>query len=111
MAGGAVLGSLVDRPAGDVDIFLIGDPSQGEQKLRELFHLIQQVQRAEHGANSRMLVTRSSATVTIFRAASPKAEVNPPPVQLVLHTAESLTNCSRGSTGTAVVLPGLVAVC
>ena len=73
-----------------VDIYLIGDPSQGEQKLRELFHLMQQVQKTEHGANSRMLVTRSNAAVTIFRATSPNAEANPPPVQLVLHNAESL---------------------
>lgn len=84
IAGGAVLGSLVDGAAGDIDIFLVGCKTDEEAMrcLHQVFEAVKKNQARVHGQNKKLLVTRSRNAVTFFRVSS--NEVRGPPVQVIL---------------------------
>ena len=65
IAGGAVTAALTGQHSNDVDIFLTGNPSEAEQKLRDVFHAIV---AAAHRSdpNARFLVLRSSCAVSVY---------------------------------------------
>ena len=65
IAGGAVAAALTGQRCNDVDIFLTGNPSEAEQKLRDVFHAIV---AAAHRSdpNARFLVLRSSCAVSVY---------------------------------------------
>ena len=88
IAGGAVLDALLNgkRECTDLDIFLIGAPEDGMSKLRSIYEAVRLNTLEAQGCHKTLLVTRTSASVTILSSATP----TPPPVQIVLHTYESI---------------------
>ncbi len=84
IAGGSVIGSLIDCAAGDIDIFLVCRPDQAEDKLRAILKVVQQNQSRRLGNASRLLVLRSNSAVTLVRAEAI------PPVQVILFTYGSV---------------------
>ena len=87
VAGGSVVGALCDIEAGDLDLFCVGASPRGEDALRAVLAAVQQSQGSRCGAKSRLLVTRSRAAVTIFRACGGgQPDARAPPVQVVTTT-------------------------
>ena len=87
IAGGAVIGALTDTEKGDLDIFLALPAREAEQSLRKVFVAVQANQASMASSEqSRLLVTRSNAAFTIYRSCGGKAELELPPVQVILNT-------------------------
>ena len=88
VAGGSVLAALTDsfRP-GDLDIFLLGSPEDGERKLHLIMKAVQENQEKRLGADSSILVLRSNAAVTFMRIGS---GCGSPPVQVILVVYDSI---------------------
>ncbi len=81
IAGGAVVGALVGCASGDVDLFLIAAPAGEEQKiLAKIYSIVMDACKERRGDAARLLVTRSSSTVTLFK--QPQAQ----PIKIVLST-------------------------
>ncbi len=71
-----------------MDIFLCCPPSEGETRLKGVFDVVMNNQKRRLGPDSRLLVLRSNAAITIFRIAS--GGFAAPPVQVVLCTCTSV---------------------
>ena len=90
VAGGSVLAALTDSfRAGDLDIFLIGRPEDGERKLHMIMKAVQENQKKCLGADSKLLVLRSNAAVTFMRLAG-GVPGNSPAVQVILVVYDSI---------------------
>ena len=91
VAGGSALAALAGSTgATDIDIFLVSDPTQAEQKLRAVYEACRRVCRershpTESGYRKTMLVTRTTSTVTILTSSAA------PPVQVILHIYTSIS--------------------
>ena len=105
IAGGAVVSALTGGMAGDVDVFFTKSHEQG---LKQAFAAIQRGQSERSGPKTRLLVTRSNAAVTVFRA-TPEPNT---PIQLITNTYTSvhdvlvnfdLDSCCFAWTGDRVV--------
>jgi len=86
IAGGSVSGALCDVEAGDLDIFVIAPPEQGEAVLRAVFNAVQANQALRKAP--KLLVTRSTAAVTMFRCSQGSSTACP--VQVVTTTSPTL---------------------
>ncbi len=84
IAGGSVIGSLIDCAASDIDIFLVCRPDQAEEKLQRILKVVQQNQSRRLGNASRLLVLRSNSAVTLVRGEAV------PPLQVILYTYGSV---------------------
>ena len=89
IAGGAVIGALTGTEAGDIDIFFVGANANAMSSFRLVLSAVQKNQAARRGLNSRLLVTRSSCAVTMYRTHLGKMEENCPPVQFITSTYKS----------------------
>ena len=83
IAGGAVLGSLINAEAGDVDIYLKAPPSRGEEILRQIYEAVQRnlLKASDDARRSRLLVTRSKNAVTFYSIS--RGILASPPVQVL----------------------------
>ena len=83
VAGGAVLGPLLEEVTNDVDIFVT---AQGHalQALRSIYEILQKGHTQKYGQKSKLLITRSRNAVTIYRLGSEL-----PPVQVITCTYKS----------------------
>ena len=83
VAGGCILGALLEEPAGDVDIF-ITQHEVAEDALRTIYTAIHEKHVQKYGQKAKLCITRSRNAVTLHRCGSPK-----PPVQLITFTCRS----------------------
>jgi hypothetical protein len=86
IAGGSVIGALTGTKASDLDIFIVGEPSDAEGALRRVVELVQRSHSFQEC--HRVLVTRSGFAVTLFRLCGDA--VVGPPIQIVLIVNESV---------------------
>ena len=87
VAGGCVMGALLEEPAGDVDIFIVEDPGQARNALEKIYTCLQASHAKKNGVQAKMLITRSRNAVTIYRQAESK-----PSVQVITSTYKSTAN-------------------
>ncbi len=85
LAGGSVIGALCGVDAGGLDIFIIAPQEQGELALRAVFKAIQESQAERKGQSSKLLVTRSSAAVTMCRCYGGRSVACPVQVVTSVH--------------------------
>ena len=87
IASGAVTAALTGQRSNDIDIFLIGDPSDAEQKLRDVFDAIV---AAAHRSdpNSRFLVLRSSFAISVYTLDG-SSRIGAP-IQIILNVFENI---------------------
>ena len=74
-----------------MDIFLVCDVAEAENRLRNIYDIVQRNLRAERGGHGKLLVTRSAAAVT-FHHCLGAAAVGTPPVQVVLGLGRSVAD-------------------
>jgi hypothetical protein len=89
-AGGAVIGTLVGRNVGDVDIFLTTKPENGKDILQKVLAAVQTAHKKRYGEQAKVLVTRSKNAITIFQAISDRPGGKP--IQIVLSCYESVSD-------------------
>ena len=94
VAGGAVVGALVNVKSSELDLFLVCDPSVAEGRLRDIYGIVQRSLRARCGGHAKLLVTRSAAAVTFHHCLGAEA-VEGPPVQVVLGLGHSVADVLR----------------
>ena len=91
IAGGAVVGALTGCASGDVDLFLVGAPAGEEHAiLAKIYSIVMDACKEHRGDAARLLVTRSSATMTLFK------QHHGPPIQIVLSTYSTLEDLLIG---------------
>ena len=88
VAGGAVVGALVDAPSSDLDLFLVCSAAEADLRLKEIYNIVQQSLRARYGSHAKLLVTRSAAAITLHHCMGAES-VGTPPVQVVLGLGRS----------------------
>lgn len=60
IAGGSVIGCLVNAPSSDIDVFFTCDPGEADKRLQSVFEAIQlQLLRRRGSSHARMLVART----------------------------------------------------
>ena len=91
VAGGAVVGALVNATSSDLDLFLVCEAREAETRLKRIFGIVQRSLRERCGGHGKLLVTRSAAAVT-FHHSSHAGGVETPPVQVVLGLGRSLAD-------------------
>ena len=87
VAGGSVLGALLNGVANDLDIFII-DHMMAKRALREIFEMIQRSQATLHGTLSRLIVMRTKNAITFYRTGHPTQV----PVQVIVCSYSSTTD-------------------
>ena len=90
IAGGSVLGALIDRPCTDIDIFVVGPPEHGVDALRQVYDAVRRY-NAKDKKKKRYLATRSQHAVTFYMAAAEHL-----PIQVILQTHASIAELLCG---------------
>jgi len=91
IAGGAVIGSLVDEGASDLDIFLACEKSTALERLKAVHNAMQRTMRRNHGDTARLLVTRTLNAITFYQCQENTLTYSVP-VQVILKVGKSVTD-------------------
>lgn len=92
VAGGSVIGALVDAPSSDLDIFLTCAPNEAERRLKSLYEAMQRHLAARGSARAKLLVTRSVNAITFHCCEGAAVDDTMPPVQIILRLGRSVAD-------------------
>ena len=91
VAGGAVVGALVNAKSSDLDLFLVCEAREAETRLKTIFDIVQGSLRKSCGDRGKLLVTRSAAAVTFHHCVG-AAAAESPPLQVVICLGRSMAD-------------------
>ena len=91
IAGGSIIGSLVQTTSSDLDIFLTCGRAVAQERIKSVYDVVRQNIIRRFGDNSRLLVTRTLNAIT-FHACGNGFTHDYKPVQIILKLATSIAN-------------------
>ena len=89
-AGGSVLSALIEREAGDVDIFLTGELGEATAALTQIYDAVRSLKEETKQHQYRLLVTRSKRALTIFRVCDGQSRGLP--IQVILSVYKNVAH-------------------
>ena len=94
IAGGSVIGSLVQRKSSDIDIFITCGRASAMELLKTVYDAVQRNLQRRYGTDSLLIVTRTVNAITFHRCEC-KAGTCDVPVQIILKLGVSIANVLR----------------
>ena len=91
VAGGSVIGSLVNKMRSDLDIFLTCEKGVAKDRVKAVFDAVQRNMRRNHGDATSLLVTRTLNAITLYQCQG-KALIYSVPIQIILKVGNSIVD-------------------
>jgi len=89
IAGGSVIGSLVNKTRSDLDVFLTCEKAVAKERVKAVYNAVQRNMQRNHGDASKLLVTRTLNAITFYQCKG-KSLTYCVPVQVILKVGKSI---------------------